>query len=453
MKFIIRVFFTIAILMSSSSLFSQKKIVLDEIIGVIGDEIVTKSEVEAKYSGMISQGMVVTDNSRCEVLEDVLYSKMLLNQAKLDSVEVSDGQVDGEMDRRIRYFISQFGSEEAMENYYEKSLSQIKDEMRKTLKEQMLIQSMQGNLTSNVQVTPAEVEEYYTNIPEDSLPLINAEVEIAQIVKYAPPSKASIQETKDKLLEFKNRVEEGENFATLAVLYSEDKGSALKGGEIGFVGRAEVQPEFSAAAFKLKPGNVSPVVKTKFGYHIIQMIERRGDKVNVRHILLKPKLDYSSLEKVKIELDSIANLIANDSNLTFEKAANKFSDDEETKKNGGVVVSPYNSSSMIPMDELDPSIFFVIDKLDVGEVSNSVQIQEQGSEPGYKLIKLNKRTDPHRASLKLDYQKVKNAAKAQKEQEEIENWIDRSLDGIYIKLDKKYTEGCKFAQDWKKFAE
>ena len=349
MKFIIRVFFTIAILMSSSSLFSQKKIVLDEIIGVIGDEIVTKSEVEAKYSGMISQGMVVTDNSRCEVLEDVLYSKMLLNQAKLDSVEVSDGQVDGEMDRRIRYFISQFGSEEAMENYYEKSLSQIKDEMRKTLKEQMLIQSMQGNLTSNVQVTPAEVEEYYTNIPEDSLPLINAEVEIAQIVKYAPPSKASIQETKDKLLEFKNRVEEGENFATLAVLYSEDKGSALKGGEIGFVGRAEVQPEFSAAAFKLKPGNVSPVVKTKFGYHIIQMIERRGDKVNVRHILLKPKLDYSSLEKVKIELDSIANLIANDSNLTFEKAANKFSDDEETKKNGGVVVSPYNSSSMIPM--------------------------------------------------------------------------------------------------------
>ena len=456
MKYTINSILLFTAFIFSCNVNAQKKIVLDEVVGVIGDEVITKFEVESRYSSMISQGMQISDNSRCEVLEEVLYSKMLLNQARLDSIEVNDAQIEAEIDRRLRYFISQYGSEENMVNVLQKTVTQIRDEMRKPLKNQMLIQSMRSNLTSNVQITPAEVEDYYKRIPKDSLPLISAEVEIAQLVLYAPPSRASKKEVTDKLNAFKKRVEEGENFSTLAVLYSEDKGSALRGGEIGFVGRAEVQPEFSAAAFKLKPGNVSPVVKTKFGYHIIQMIERRGDKVNVRHILLKPKVDYISLDKAKNELDSISNLIKENELLTFEKAAKKYSEDSETKNNGGIIVNPYNSSSMIPMDmlnEIDPTLFFVIDKLEVGEFSAPSQIQDPASEPGYRLVQLNKRTDPHRANLSTDYQKIKVAAKAEKEQTELEKWVQRSIDNTYINLEKKYTDGCKFAQDWEQFAE
>lgn len=431
---------------------AQDKIILDEVIGVIGNEIVTKAEVESKYSGMISQGIEITDNSRCEVLEEVLFTKMLLNQAKVDSIEVTEGQVDGEMNRRLRYFISQFGSEEALEKYYDKPISQVKSEMKDALYDQLLVQGMQAELTSGLNVTPAEVETFYNRIPEDSLPLIDAEVEVSQIIKYAPVSRDAKKSVKDRLREFKERVENGEKFSTLAVLYSEDKGSAVRGGEIGFVGRGEVEPEFGAAAFKLKSGQVSPVIETRYGYHIMQMIERRGDRVNVRHILLKPKMDGTGMQKAKQELDSIANLIQK-GEFAFETAAKRFTDDEDSRNNGGLLLNPYDASSMIPMDELDPSIFLVIDKMEIGDISEVVDISTPGSKPGYKLIKLSKRTKPHRASLDTDYQKIKTAAKAEKEQKILQEWVETALKNTYIKLDKKYLENCQFQQNWSQFVD
>jgi len=426
---------------------AQEGIVLDKVIGVVGNEIATKSELEAKYSAFISQGMPINDNTRCEILEDILYSKMLLNQAKLDSVEVSDSQVESELDRRLRYYIAQFGSEEELEAYYKKPLVKLKDDLRESLKETMLMQSMQGNIASDISVTPEEVKNYYKSIPEDSLPLVNAEVEIAQIVINASTSMKSINAVKEKLREYKKRVGEGEKFSTLAVLYSEDQGSAVKGGEIGFVGKAEVEPEFSAAAFKLKAGNVSPIVKTRFGYHIIQMIERRGTKVNVRHILLKPKQDASSFEKAKVKLDSIASLIEKDS-ITFEFAAKKYSDDDETKKNGGIIVNQFTAASMTAMDDLDPSLFFVIDKMEVNEISQPVRVQDPRKSPGYRIIKVNKRTTPHRASLERDYQRIKSAALAEREQEVLQNWMSEAVERTYIKLDEEFTKGCDFIQPW-----
>ena len=431
----------------STALFGQKKAVLDEIIAVIGDEIVSKSELESQFSSMVAQGMEVTDQSRCQIFEDLLFAKMLLNHAKLDSIEVSDNQVEAEMDRKMRYYISMHGSQEAMERYYQKSLAKLKDELRASMRDQMLIQGMRSEISSGIKATPAEVEEYFNKIPEDSLPLIDAEVEVAHIVVHAPPSKAAVKKVKERLREFKKRVSEGERFSTLAVLYSEDPGSAEKGGEIGFVGKAEVAPEFGAAAFQLKPGQVSPIVKTDFGYHIIQMIERRGTKANVRHILLKPKLDQTALLKAKQELDSIANLIQTDS-LSFEEAASKFSDEEESKKNGGIMVNPYNSSSMTPMDQLDPSMFFVIDQLEEGEISQPVELQDPRGKPGYHLIRLNKRTKPHRANLEQDYQKVKQAALAEKEQKVLQEWMAKAVENTYFSLDDKYAEGCEFMQPW-----
>jgi peptidyl-prolyl cis-trans isomerase SurA len=446
MKYLIKISLVSSLMFLTIIGYSQGTII-DEIVAVVGDEIITKSEIEIKNAAIISQNLNVTDNTRCEVLEEILYTKMLLNQAKIDSVDVSDGQVEGELDRRIRYYVSQFGSEQAMETYYKKPLSKIKEEMRGSLKDQLLVQTMQGNLTSDVHVTPEEVHDYYNGLDKDSIPLINAEVEVAQIVAYAPTSEASIKEVKDKLRAYKKRILEGEKFSTIAVLYSDDTESAKTGGEIGFVGRAEVEPEFSAAAFALKSGQVSPIIKTRFGYHIIQLIERRGTKVNVRHILLKPKMDQVSMNEAKSRLDSIAKLINSDS-LSFEQAAKRFSDDDETKKGGGIIVNPYTSSSLFAMDDLDPATFFVIDKMEEGEMSTSVLIQDPRSKKGYKLILLKKRTNPHVANLKQDYQKVKDAALAQKEQMELENWIKRAINNTYFKIDKNYLEGCKFEQDW-----
>lgn len=451
MKYLRKSSLLLIILFIQTLAFAQSK-VLDEVIAVVGDEIATKSEVEVKYSSFLSEGMKITDNTRCEIFEDLMYSKILLNQAKVDSVEVSDSQVEGELDRRIRFYIAQFGSEQAMEKYYKKSVAKIKDEMRSSLKEQLLIQGMQAEITANVKVTPEDVESYYNDIPEDSLPLINAEVEVAQIVAYAPTSDEAVKYIKDKLREYKKRILEGEKFSTIAVLYSDDTESAKVGGEIGFVGKAEVEPEFSAAAFALKEGQVSPIVKTRFGYHIIQLIERRGTKINVRHILLKPKLEQASMDKAKNKLDSIANLINSDS-LNFSQAAKLFSEDEETNKSGGLIVNPYTSSSMYSMDDLDPSLFFVIDKMEEGEMSVPVRIQDPRSKPGYRLILLKKRTKPHQASLKTDYQKIKSAALANNEQRELEDWIKRAIQNTYIKISPEYTKGCKFQQDWSNVAQ
>lgn len=451
MKYIARILTICLFQLIFTEVSAQKKVVLDEVIGVIGNEIVTKYEVETKFNSLIAQGASINDNSRCEVLEEVLISKMLLNQAKVDSLEVTESQVEGEMNRRLRYFISQFGSEELMEQTYGKSIAEIKVEMKDALYDNLLIQSMQSTLTAGVSVTPSEVEEFYHNLPKDSLPLINAEVEVAQIIKYAPISRAAQTLAKSRLREFKKRVEEGEKFSTLAVLYSEDKGSAVRGGEIGFVGRAEVEPEFGAAAFKLKAGQVSPIVETRYGLHLIQLIERRGDRVNVRHILISPKMDGTGMEKARSELDSIADLIKTNE-LTFIQAAKKFTDDEDSRNNGGLLINPYDNSSMIPMDNLDPALFVVIDQLEVGEVSEIVELNEPGGKAGYKLVRLQKRTKPHRANLEEDYQKVKGAASAEKEQVVLQEWIQEAMLDTYIKLDPKYLEECKFQQDWMQFA-
>jgi len=440
----------------NGTLFAQDKIVLDKVIAVVGNEIVTKYEFEKQYNDLIAQGIRITDESRCQIIEDIMASKLLINQAKIDSIEITDNQVESEMDRRMRYMISQAGSEQALETYYkvnyDKSLSQIKNELRKSLRDQLLIQSMRGQITSDVQATPEEVSDYYNGLSEDSIPLINAEVEVAHILAYAPVSDAATEEVKNKLREFKKRVSEGEKFSTLAVLYSEDNTSAVKGGEIGFVGKAEVDPEYAAAAFQLKVGQVSPIVKSSFGYHIIQLIERRANKINTRHILLRPKNDQASMDKAKARLDSLLDRIEN-KEITFKEAAQKYSDDEETRKNGGILRNPSDNSSLIPMDGIDPSIFFVIDKMNIGEVSKAVPIQDPRSKPGYRIIRLNKRTEPHKASLEKDYQRIKSNALFQKQEVVLNEWVSKAIENTYLKLDLEYIGTCKFVQPWVTYTE
>ena len=448
MKFMSKIYLSLCfIVVFTSNVKAQKAIVLDEVIAVVGDQIATKSELETKYAAYLAQSASIEKGTRCKILEDILYSKMLVNQAGLDSIFVDESQVEGELDRRIRYYIAQIGSQQAMEDYYKKPLAKIKEEFRVPIREQLTLQRMQSEITSGISITPQEVKEYFEKIPTDSLPLINAEVELAQIVIYAKTSQGSIKEVKDKLTNYRKRVTEGENFSTLALLYSEDKGSALKGGEIGFVGRGEVEPEFGAASFKLKVGNVSPIIETRYGYHIIQLIERRANKVNVRHILLKPKQDKASFDVAKTSLDSIAVKVNNGA-VGFTEAAKRYSEDEDTKNNGGILANPQTSSSMTPMDELDPSLFFVIDKMDVDQISDAVIISDPRSKPGYRIVKIQKRTEPHRASLAKDYQKIKTAALAEKEQSILQDWVKNNLTKTYIKLNTEYCVNCEFQQAW-----
>lgn len=425
---------------------SENRKIIDEVIAVVGDEILTKSSLETQYLQYLSQGQKVSDDLRCIIMEDLLFQKLLLNQAKIDSVVVMEGQVESELDRRLRYFISQIGSEKALEAYYKKSIDQIKSELRTSLEEQLLIQTMQDKITSDISITPSEVSDFFNAFPKDSLPLINSEVEVAQIVMYAPISEESKEAAKVRLREFKERIRNGESFSTLAVLYSDDKGSAKKSGEIGYVGRAEVEPEFAQAAFRLKPGQISEVFSTRYGYHIVELIDRKGEKVNVRHILIKPSIDYVGLEKAKEKLDSIATIIENDT-ITFAQMALLYSEDEESKNNGGLIVNPYSGTATYQVDQLDPSLFFTIDKLQVGEISSAFSTSDQRNREGYRIVKLIKRTEPHRANLDQDYQKIKNVALQQKEQLEVERWIEEKLENAYVKIDKGYSD-CEYSNKW-----
>ncbi|OQX81033.1 MAG: hypothetical protein B6D61_01170 [Bacteroidetes bacterium 4484_249] len=434
-----------------NNLFAQEEgTVIDQVIAVVGGNIILESEIEAQYlQYRMQEGGHAGSSStvKCSMLETMLYQKLLLNQAELDSVEVSDSQVKAEMDRRLRHYISMFGSVEKFEEFYQKSIIEFKDELKDQVRELMLVENVQRSITADVNITPSEVKSFFKEIPNDSLPFVNAEVELAQIVKLPPVNKEEIERVKNKLQELRYRVLNGENFATLAVMYSEDPGSAKKGGELGMFGRGEMFPEFEAAAFSVKEGEVSEIIETEAGFHIIQLIERRGDYINVRHILIRPKVSPLDLAKAKMELDSIATLIEN-GEYTFEEAVVRFSEDP-SKNNGGILINPMTGTGLFEADQLDPKVFFVIDKIEVGEITVPVQFQTNDNKDAYRILYLKKRTEPHKANLKQDYDNIQEWALEQKKQEVITDWITEKAADTYVKINDKY-EDCEFISTWGK---
>lgn len=422
--------------------------VIDKVIAVIGSNIILKSDLESQIVSMRAQGVLVDENARCELLEELLFQKLLLHQAIIDSITVSESEVESEIDRRMSYFIAQIGSEKKLEQYYKKSMIEIKEEFRTIVREQMISQRMQGKITAGVEVTPKEVRAYFNEISEDSIPLIESEVEYAQILFNAKESDEAKLAAKDRINTFRERIIKGEDFSTLAILYSEDEGSAKNGGELGFMGRAELVPEFSVVAFKLKNKAVSEIIETEFGYHIIQLIERRGQKVNVRHILTKVKIGEEQIEKAKVLADSVYNLLETDT-LTFEQLAEQYSDDEKTKKSKGLVVNPQTGTSLFNIDQVNPQVYYTIDKMNPGEVFKPVPSQGQGGKKGYRIIKLITKTEPHKATFDSDYSKIQNAALGHKQNKTTKNWIIGKVKQTYIKLDDDYKE-CQFDNSWVK---
>ena len=423
-------------------------LIVDKIVGIVGNEIILQSEVEIQY---LSQDFMALQNvseqkAKCMVFEEMLYQKLLLNQAQKDSVEISDDQVDAELDRRMRFFISQIGSEQKLEEYYGKSMIEIKTEFRDLIKNQLLIQTMQSKTTENIKVTPFDVRKYFERIPRDSLPFINSEVEIAHIVRKPDVNEDEKKRVKEKLEALRKRILNGEDFGTLAYLYSEDPLSAKKNGELDFVERGSFVPEFEAVAFTLKEDEVSKIVETTYGFHILQLIERRGERINIRHILLIPKVSPYDLSKAKAFLDSIAVLIEDDS-LTFAVAVMKFSEDEDTRLNGGMLINQLDGTRRLETDQLDPVLLFTIDKMQVGEVSMPVLMNTTDGKQAYRLIQLISRTKPHRANLKEDYQRIQNATLNEKQNKGISKWIEKKRANIYVKIDDEYNT-CNFTNNW-----
>ena len=421
---------------------------MDKIIGVVGDQIILKSDIEIQVQQMASQeGSIITPDADCSVLDEMLLQKMMLTHAELDSLIVSEDEVEGELDQRIRYFVNLFGGDQSkLEAYYSKSIVEIKEEFRTQIREQLLARKMQQDVIGNVKVTPSEIKEFFESIPRDSLPFYNAEVELAQIVIKAKPSEEQITKAEEDLAKLKSRVDEGEDFSVLAAVYSADKTSAENGGELGFISRNELVNEFASAAFRLENGEVSDIVETEYGLHIIQMIERRGEKANMRHILIKPEITSYDLEKAKAKLNDVRKQILTDS-IGFNAAVNKYSEDVSTKNQGGTLVNPNTGAASFEMDQVELTLFSVIDTMNVGQVSKPASFIDRDGSLGYRIIKLNKSTDAHRANLSDDYEKIKSVAESFKQQEAINKWVEKKAPETYVFIADDYKQ-CNSAIKW-----
>ncbi len=421
--------------------------VIDQVVAIVGNSIILESDIQNQYLNYRMQGAITGSVSelQCTILEDIMFQKLMVTQAEVDSIEVSDVQVEADLDRRLSSFIQQFGSQERMEEYYGKSLPEIKKELHDIVEEQLLAQQVQSTIVAGVDVTPSEIRTFFKSIPKDSIPLIKTEYVIAEIVKKPPISITEKLSVKDELNSIRKRILEGASFGTMAIMYSEDPGSAKKGGELGFYGRGQLYPEFEAVAFKLNEGEISNVLETEAGYHIIQMIERKGDYVNVRHILLTPKVNSEDLNKAKNELDSIAILIRADS-ISFQDAVIKFSDGENAN-NAGLMINPYTMSTTFQAEELDPQVSFTIEKMEVGEISNAVPMKTEENDDAYRIMMLKKKTVPHQANLEDDYSKIREWALQNKKMNVVGEWIEDKANDTYIRIIEEYNN-CKFDQNW-----
>jgi peptidyl-prolyl cis-trans isomerase SurA len=415
----------------------DKSYILDRVVAVVGDFHILQSDIEEQLLQIKMNQQYLPEDIKCDILNYFIEQKLLMTQAKIDSIEVSDGQVELSMESRLNMFISQFGSEEEMEEYFNKSLYDIRDDLRKTMKDMMITQQVQQSIIGDIKITPSEVKAFYKKIPSDSIPYIDSEVKIAQILAYPPVDENAVFDVKERLLDLRKRIIEGESMSTLAILYSDDPSATTNFGEIGFRSKTELDPAYVQTAWALKVGQVSKIVESTFGYHIIQSIERRGDRVNTRHILLQPKVDASSKAKALAKLDSLKTLLDKDT-ISFHLAAILNSEDEDTRANGGLVVNPMNQAATFKLDELDTKDYYILREMKVGDISSPYETADKNGKLCYKIIKLNFRTEPHRATLKQDYLMLQNLALNEKQNTIMNDWYKEKKKKTYIKIDNSF---------------
>lgn len=424
---------------------AQQDILIDGLVGVVGDKIILRSEVSIQVEQAKLQGVDRTVD--CEIIDQLMLEKLLVNQAEIDSIYVTEDEVEIETEKRLRYYLGLLGSEAKFEEYYGKSVLEFKEEFKPDIEKILIAQRMQGEIINNVKVTPAEVKEFFNEIPKDSLPYYNAEVEIAQIMLKPQVTEAAKEETKEQLRDIRKRIVDGENtFEELAVAYSQDPGSGAQGGNLGFQARGTFVKEFEAAAFKLKKGEMSGIVETQYGFHLLRLIERRGNQINIQHILIKPTLSQTDLDLTKTKGDSIRELLLNDS-LLFVDAVDEFSEDENGKEFGGLMVNYQTGSSFFEMSELEPDVFFAVESLKENEVSEPVLIQAQDGSQAYYIFKVQTRTKPHVANLNDDYDRIQQIAVQQKQMTAMNKWVADKAEKTYVFLAPEY-QSCETMVKW-----
>ena len=416
---------------------------IDEVAWVVGDEAIWKSEVEEARLSALYEGRKFDKDPYCVLPEEMAVQKLFLHQAELDSIEVSDAEVLQRVDYMTNMYIQNIGSREKMEEYFNKTSSQIREQLRVSAREGLTVQKMQQKIMGDVKTTPSEVRRYYTSLSQDSIPYIPTMVEVEIITRKPKIPQEEIEDVKRRLRDYTERVNNGDSFTMLARLYSEDPGSAMSGGDLGrFMGRGELDPAFANVAFNLQtPDKISKVVESEFGYHIIQLIEKRGDRIRVRHILLKPHVPEEALNESRAYLDSIADEVRN-GKFTFEEAAYAISDDKNTRFNGGLLPNEETQTSRFEMQDLPSEIAKVVDTMEVGEISKAINMTPRTGQEQTVIVKLKSRIKGHKATVSDDYQRLKEMVVQKKQEEMVEKWIQNKLKTTYVRISDNWKPSC-----------
>lgn len=439
-------------LFTSTFIFAQPgEKVIDKIAAQVGDNIILLSDIQAQKLQAIQAGIAVTPQIDCDILEELMFQELLINQAKLDSIIISDQQVDAEMENRLRVIENQIGGRAKMEAFYGKSAIQIKEEFRPIIHDRLLAEEMERQITIDVSVTPKEVQDFYSKIPVDSIPLINSQLSFQQIVIYPVVTKDDKKLAYDKLASIRTGIIAGKSFDTQARIHSMDPGSAPTGGKIEAT-RGMMVPPFEAALFSLAVGDVSDIFETTYGYHIVKLLDRKGDDYSCQHILIIPEFSSSALEKAAIKMDSCYTLLKSNK-ITWEEAVLKYSNDEMTKQNKGIITNPITGEQTWDMEDLnqvDQQIFLLTDALDKGGISQpNLYMNIYDHKQGVRIVRLMNRTEPHRANMNDDYALIKRAAENDKKQRIINNWIKTKIGNAYIRIDESFAY-CTFKNNWLK---
>ncbi|WP_321438775.1 peptidylprolyl isomerase [uncultured Bacteroides sp.] len=418
--------------------------VIDEVVWIVGDDAILKSDIEEERLNAQYNGVKFDGDPYCIIPEQIAIQKLYLHQAAIDSVEVTDSEVMQQVEWQVNNYIRQIGSKEKMEEYFNKTFTQIRETMRESTRDGLIVQKMQKKLVGEIKVTPAEVRKYFSEFSKDSVPYIPTQVEVEIITQQPKIPVSEIEDVKKRLREYSDRITSGDTpFSSLAILYSEDPGSARRGGELGFMGKGELLPEFATVAFNLQdPKKVSKIVETEYGFHIIQLIEKRGDRINCRHILLKPKVADKDIQASIGRLDSVANDIRKQK-FTFEQAASVVSQDKETRNNNGLMPNLKTNTSRFEMDQLPQEVAKTVDKLNVGEISKAFTMVNDKGKEVCAVVKLKSRIDGHKATMTEDYQNLKEIVLNKLRAQKLDHWIREKQKNTYVRINDNWKK-CDF---------
>lgn len=423
--------------------------IAEEVAWVVGDQPIWKSEIEEQYNNMQYEKVSLNGDPYCLIPEQMAIEKLYLHQADIDTVTVPDASVIAEVDARLNFYITQLGSREKMEQYFRKSMPEMREQMVDMVRNSYRVRSVQQSLTKDIKATPSEVRRYYDSLSQDSIPFVPLQVEVQILTLNPVIPRQEIEDVKARLRDFSDRVTKGESeFSTLAILYSEDKESGMRGGEIGFLGRAQLDPEYAAVAFNLNdPKKVSKIVESQYGYHIIQLIEKRGDRINTRHILLRPKVSDKDLTDAVNRLDSVRSDIVDSNKFTFEQAVAYLSQDKDTHNNRGIMVNQQNGTPRFEMADLPQEVAKMVNGLEVGEISKPfVMIDPKLNREVVAMVKLSNRIDGHKANMAEDYQKIKDMFEEKQREELLKRWLENKIKDTYVRIEEGWRN-CDFTHN------